>query len=87
MPLINVMEQIVSRKVESIWNSDAVRCKCEKCKIDVISLTLNQIKPRYISSPEGRIFVTMEVQNGPLDGEITAIINDSIHKVNDNPRH
>lgn len=87
MLLENVMEEIITKRVEDIWDCESVKCKCDKCKQDVISLTLNHVKPRYVSSPEGRIYVMSEVQNGPQNEEINTLIEEAVQKVGENPKH
>jgi len=30
-------------------------CKCDKCKRDIYTLSLNNLKPYYVSTPLGKI--------------------------------
>ena len=52
--LINMTELMVRPVLdEALEEYDC--CKCERCYLDMLAITLNQLKPHYVNSNEGRL--------------------------------
>ncbi|HWP51466.1 MAG TPA: late competence development ComFB family protein [Clostridia bacterium] len=54
----NVMEELVEDKVDRLWKTHTA-CTCERCREDVIALSLNNLPPQYVVSDAGAFFVKM----------------------------
>ena len=84
--LKNHMEEVV-QKAANIYISQTDMCRCEKCRLDVIALSLNKLVPVYVVTPIGELFASIDstyVQS-QVDAEI-AVLN-AIELVKHSPKH
>ncbi|WLD94018.1 late competence development ComFB family protein [Alkalihalobacillus sp. AL-G] len=85
----NVMEEIVPTIVKVLLNSPDYQtvCRCEKCTVDIIALSLNSIPARYVTSDDKRNLV-YELFGKPFMREmLNKHIIGAIHVVRKNPNH
>jgi competence protein ComFB len=85
----NVSENAIRSVYESLLKSQAGFCTCERCREDVVTLALNNTRPRYVSGAPGVGEVVTGV-NMSLDrarAELTVVVLDAMRKVSANPRH
>lgn len=87
MELKNYMEDIVAQKLESILKRYPDCCSCEKCRRDIMSLSLNHLPPRYISTDKGNLYARIELLSITYDSDIVEKIAKAIVVVSKNPRH
>ena len=83
----NVMEPIVLEKMESILHLIGDCCACNKCKSDIIAITLNNMPSKYVVTRQGELYSRIgatEIQNST---KISAIITSAVLYVRDHPRH
>lgn len=85
--LKNYMEDVVIDLINDVWMNGAPICKCEKCKNDVINLTLNRLPPKYCSSLTGEMWTRLAFLEGQNIADVLAVIAESINIVNKNQRH
>lgn len=81
--LINIMENLVLDKVDSAiarFNC----CQCDKCKKDIIALTLNSLPPKYMVFSEDKMVDVIAKQTS---SDVTAALVKAIIQVKNNPRH
>ena len=81
--LVNIMESIVLEKLDSAiarFNC----CQCDKCKKDIIAITLNKLPPKYMVFEENRMPEILAKQES---AQVTAALVQSILKVKSEPRH
>ena len=87
MAVINVMEQMVSNKMKDHLDK-ADCCKCEKCVDDMMAIALNNLPPKYVSTPRGEFFSrvgsSLEKQNS-MDIEFAVV--SAIEFVSNHPHH
>lgn len=85
----NVMEEIVSTLVTVLLLSPDYQtfCKCQKCRNDIISLSLNNLPCHYVTTNEGRsrIFETLNTEENRR--WINKRIISAIHLVSKYPKH
>ena len=84
--LKNYMEDVVA-KLTDRYMKDANACQCEKCRLDVIALALNELPTAYIVTQRGEIFAAIDstyLQN-QVDAEV-AVLN-AIEMVKTSPKH
>lgn len=87
MSVYNVMEQLVSSKLEErLAKTDC--CKCEKCIDDMMAIALNRLPSKYVSTPRGELFSrvgsSLEKQS-TLDIEFAVV--SAIEFVSNHPHH
>jgi competence protein ComFB len=86
---VNVMEEIVSTLVTVMMVSPDYQtfCQCEKCRNDIISLSLNNLPSHYVTTDEGRKR-TFETLNTDENRKwINNRIISAIHTVGKYPKH
>lgn len=84
--LKNLMETIVIQKFDSFAHQYE-NCKCQRCREDILALTLNQLKPKYVMTDEGELYAKLTLLSQEEDYNLTMVIAKAIKMVNDNPRH
>ena len=87
--LINVMEEIVCGLVSFMLHSPDYQtfCRCKQCELDVATMALNSLPPRYVASTEARN-AAFEQINRPENIEyVNKQIIKAIHTVSKKPNH
>lgn len=82
----NVMETLVLQMLDEMW-ATLDCCKCEKCKLDIIACTLNQLTPKYVVTKEGELYARLCELNSEHEIEIVIALTKAIKVVKDNPKH
>lgn len=82
----NVMEMLVVQKLEEMWDTLDC-CKCEKCKLDIIACTLNQLPPKYVVTKEGELYARLCELNNEHEVEIIIALAKAVKTVKDKPKH
>lgn len=84
--LKNYMEDIVSSTTHDILKLMNI-CKCEKCRLDIIALALNDLPPKYVVTEKGELYSKVnELQHQFSIDVQTAIIKAALI-VGKNPKH
>ena len=52
--LYNITEKLVMEKLDVVLNSMNC-CKCDRCKMDIIAMSLNELEPQYVVKTKGMI--------------------------------
>ena len=82
--IYNLTEKIIVDKLDMVMESMNC-CKCDRCKMDVMALTLNNMDPYYIvrasNSPD---YTKLEKE---ISNKATSVVLKSALKVRKNPRH
>ena len=82
----NVMEQIVEEKLDEMFKTyDG--CTCERCRADIMAITLNNIQPRYAVTDEGELFAKIQCCNKRGELEIVKQLATAANIVKNNPNH
>lgn len=79
----SVLAELGSRLENEIENG---LCDCQDCVLDIITLALNALEPRYHVSLMGNIYSRLAVEEGQTDRVSTAV-SMAIKKVKQNPSH
>ncbi|MCL2030459.1 MAG: late competence development ComFB family protein [Oscillospiraceae bacterium] len=53
--LRNYMEDVVSYNLDAVVRA-AGGCTCETCRMDVMAIALNQLKPCYVVTKKGEVY-------------------------------
>lgn len=83
MRLINATEMTVLELLKETLNTKDI-CKCERCRLDIAAIALNNLPPSYVVTTEGEVVKTVERQS-----KVDAIrqIENAIAIVSQNPHH
>ena len=87
MELRNLVEDEVFYLVEKILNEDESLCKCEKCKLDIAAIALNNLKPKYTVTEKGYVFSKTYGLKPQFNTDILTEIIKAAEIVRNNPRH
>lgn len=84
----NALEEIVDEVFEKLRVHDAEFCPCAQCHDDVITHTLNNARPRYMSgSLIGSAVTRVALSHGQARAEISVLVLEAMRLVSANPRH
>lgn len=84
--VINYMEIWVKEYMDLLLERTS-GCSCEKCKRDIFTLSMNNLKPCYVATPIGNIMARLESTKQQAETDIIVQITKSINKINENPNH
>jgi len=87
MAFINMMEKLVEIRLDERMKVSGA-CNCEQCREDIKCIALNNLPPKYVSTPKGELFSKIDqqmIRQNVLDIDV-AVIN-AMEFVNKNPRH
>lgn len=84
--LRNVMEDYVILTLDRILD-DLDCCKCEKCRLDIASYTLNRIPPKYVATTQGELMTKLFAMNTQFETNVVSEITKAAKIIGDNPRH
>ena len=87
MYLHNVMEDKVTDLTANLMEEEKNFCSCNRCQLDVIALTLNRIKPKYVVTNKGELYSRAQMMTSQFDADIVKEITKSIDIERENPRH
>lgn len=83
---VNIMEELAARELNRCIDSLGI-CKCRQCRKDVITLSLNRLKPRYVSSAKGKLLSELDQMSYDYVPEMLRALTESAEIVKKNPRH
>lgn len=81
--VVNAMETAVLDKLDTVL-SRCQCCRCDRCKKDIVALSLNKLPPKYMVLAEGQPAPDVDPQTNA--SIITAMIQ-AVIKVRNSPRH
>lgn len=83
---LNIMERIVEDKIIYFMREFDV-CTCERCKADVIALTLNGLPSRYIVTSPFAVEPLISFYTNKYISDVTVEATKACIVIRDNPRH
>ena len=86
MEMRNYVELVVERHTQTLMLRTGV-CSCEKCKLDVMSIALNNLRPHYVVTEAGALYAKMKDFDHQHNVDVTAAVMNAIQKVSERPRH
>jgi competence protein ComFB len=84
--VVNYMEIWVKEYIDILLEKTE-GCKCDKCKRDIFTLSLNNLKAYYVATSLGKIMAKLESTKQQVETDIIVQITKAINKVHDNPNH
>ncbi|WZL71455.1 late competence development ComFB family protein [Clostridiaceae bacterium 35-E11] len=85
--LKNYMEDVVEKLLPSILKSFPNLCTCQLCIEDIKALTLNHLKPHYVVTERGQLYIKLNEMDTQFSVDVSREIYDAISIVQKNPRH
>nr|WP_026487535.1 competence protein ComFB [Caldanaerobius polysaccharolyticus] len=86
MKIRNYMEDLVMGMIDDVLRDIDV-CKCDKCKMDIAALALNNLKPHYVVTPIGEVYAKVNMLKQQFEADIISEIVKAAECVSKNPRH
>lgn len=86
---VNVMEEVVSTLVNVLMMSPDYQtfCNCQKCRNDIIAISLNTLPSHYVTTEDGRKMVFEQLNTRENRTWINKRIISAIHLVGKYPKH
>lgn len=83
----NYMEIMVDNLLPTVIDKYIDICTCEKCIEDIKAIALNNLKPTYVVSEEGNVFVKTNELNIQFKADVLGALTKAIEIVSKNPKH
>ncbi len=83
----NYLEEAVSSYVNEAIQEDPEFCGCDKCRLDVIALALNDLKPKYVVTNKGYVLVKTGELEAQFRADTVIAVKKAMKIVKENPRH
>jgi competence protein ComFB len=86
---VNVMEEVVATLVNVLMMSPDYQtfCNCQKCRDDIIAISLNTLPSHYVTTEDGRKMVYEQLNTQENRTWINKRIISAIHLVGKYPKH
>ena len=84
--LKNYMEEVVHRLLDDVI-VDIDVCKCEKCRLDIAAIALNNLPGKYFVTEKGELFSKINSLFTQFEVDAVAAITKAALVVNQNPLH
>ncbi|MCL2084461.1 MAG: late competence development ComFB family protein [Oscillospiraceae bacterium] len=84
--LKNYAEKAVEEVIDKILDQQGV-CACEQCRLDIMALALNNLKPHYVVSEKGELYARVGKMDYQYAIDVVTEITTAAQKVKDRPRH
>ena len=82
----NYMVECVDAMVDEIMQSNDMCC-CERCRMDVMAIALNNLPPKYIVTKSGERYLKMASLQAQFNVDIITEITKAVQIVKGNQRH
>jgi len=84
--LENCMEILVEQMFDQA-TKDMNICQCGKCKLDIMALALNSLKPRYAVTKQGAVYVKLNILEQQFSTDILSAIVKGAMTVQESQHH
>lgn len=88
MKLQNLVEVEVVFIVNELLNKNNDRCSCDKCKMDIAAIALNNLHPKYVVTKEGKLYSKVSNNmNRQFNTDILLEVTKAMEIVHNSPKH
>ena len=84
--LRNYTEAAVEAYLER-WFVDADCCHCDVCRMDVMAMMLNNLKPKYVVTEKGELFAQLDQFDYQTRIDFMTVMSQAAEMIKKNPRH
>lgn len=82
----NFMENAVDELIDNVLHTLDV-CKCDRCRLDIKALALNNLPPRYVVTEKGELYTKTSELMQQFEVDIIKAITMAALYVNNNKHH
>lgn len=86
MIIVNYMEKLVDNNIDAVIERVGV-CSCDKCKLDIKAIALNNLPPKYVVTTIGAVYVKLEMLEEQFSIDVSKEITKACMKVKNSPQH
>ncbi len=86
MEIRNHMEILLDQILDGVLN-EMDYCTCDKCKLDIKAITLNNVKPKYTVTEKGELYAKLQSLQSQFEVDMVSQITKAAVLVANNPRH
>jgi competence protein ComFB len=83
----NYIEKIVREELDKMYEGNKDLCRCDLCYRDIMTLTLNNLPPMYVSSNVGHIMTMYNLTKDQLHASVVVELLKAIEQVKTSPNH
>ncbi|CCQ95987.1 Late competence development protein ComFB [[Clostridium] ultunense Esp] len=87
MELRNLMEDEVIYAINRLLKDKKDICTCDKCKLDIAAIVLNNLKPKYVVTDKGELYGKVDTLDYQFDADLIKEIVKAVNIVGAEPRH
>jgi len=69
------------------WFEEADVCHCDLCRMDVVAIMLNNLKPKYVVSDKGELYAKLSDFDPQYKIDLMTILSQAAQIVKNAPRH
>jgi len=81
------MENAVLYTMDRVMNEDDIFCKCEKCKLDIAAIALNNLPPKYVVTKKGEVYTKIDEMERQFEVNVIKEVTKAINIVSKKPHH
>ncbi|SDX31522.1 late competence development ComFB family protein [Paenibacillus sp. CF384] len=88
LSVLNAMEPIVVSVLEEHYvKTGILKCGCDRCKLDILLLTLNHLPTHYTSSQQGEAYIKAYYLNPQQQSDVLREITEAVKVIELKPHH
>jgi competence protein ComFB len=87
LELTNFMEHVVTDYVDEVIAEHKDFCGCPRCRLDVIAIAMNDVKPKYVVTTKGYAYARMGELQAQFKADTIVAVSRAIKIVKAHPRH
>ncbi len=84
--LSNYMEVAVRDVMDTVL-ADMDVCTCEECRLDIMAIALNNLKPKYVVTKRGQLYTKVHMLESQYAIDIISAVTRAAETVRLSPRH
>jgi len=84
--LRNYTEDAVKAYMDK-WYPQANVCQCEECRLDVMAIMMNNLKPKYVVTDTGALYAQLDEFDPQHKIDFMALMSQACETVRKSPRH
>jgi competence protein ComFB len=82
----NYMEDVVKQMIDEVLE-DMNFCSCDKCRMDILAIALNDLPPKYIVTNKGELFTKINALKQQFEVDVISSLTKAAILVKRKPRH
>lgn len=87
MKLYNLLEEEVINAVNNFTGEIGATCNCDKCKLDIAAIALNNLKPKYVVTEEGKLYGRINNMSYQFNTNVVMEVTRAMSVVGKKPQH